>query len=648
VKRDAQLGVPRVEGAEKVSGRARYAGDVRLPGQLYARVLRSPHPHARILRIDTSRAAALPGVHAVLSGDARLFEPAARFIGDEVAAVAADSEEIADDALRLIEVEYEPLPFTTGLDDGEPGEAVQAERGSLNDGLAAAEVMIDRTYTTQTALHNALEPHGCTAVWEGDTLVLYESTQGIFAVREEAARRLGLPPERVRVVTRHMGGGFGAKQILWKHSLIAARLAQLARRPVQLMLEREAENLAAGNRNATRQHLRLGAKRDGTLTAIEVEAWVQTGAYSPGGEDSDVLGAYQTLYRCPNLRARQVPVHTNTGPAVAFRAPGHAEAAFALESAMDELARALKMDPIELRLRNYADFDQQSNKPYTSPDSLRRCYYLVKQRMPEKKKGHGIGFAAHDWPGGAGHPPAEVRVEQANGAARVITGAQDIGTGTRTALCQIAAEALELPLDKVSIEIGDTALGLRAPTSAGSATLASLGPAVREAALEAKRSGSGAAQRRRNRQDKAIRTCGAQAVEVEVDRATGEVRVLRVIAAHDCGRVVNPLLVESQVIGGVTQGLGYALTEARVVDPGTGVVLNANLEEYKVQTCADLAEIVNATESLPDWEANETGAKGIGEPPLIPTAAAVANAIFDATGVRIRDLPCTREKLLVP
>jgi xanthine dehydrogenase YagR molybdenum-binding subunit len=170
---------------------------------------------------------------------------------------------------------------------------------------------------------------------------------------------------------------------------------------------------------------------------------------------------------------------------------------------------------------------------------------------------------------------------------------------------------------------------------------------VREAALEAKRSGSGAAQRRRNRQDKAIRTCGAQAVEVEVDRASGEVRVLRVIAAHDCGRVVNPLLVESQVIGGVTQGLGYALTEARVVDPGTGVVLNANLEEYKVQTCADLAEIVNATESLPDWEANETGAKGIGEPPLIPTAAAVANAIFDATGVRIRDLPCTREKLLV-
>jgi xanthine dehydrogenase YagR molybdenum-binding subunit len=314
---------------------------------------------------------------------------------------------------------------------------------------------------------------------------------------------------------------------------------------------------------------------------------------------------------------------------------------------MDELARALAMDPIELRLRNYATVDQQSGKPYTSPESLRRCYELVRQRIGVKEKGRGIGFAAHDWPGGAGHPPAEVHVEFGNGEARIRTGTQDIGTGTRTALCQIAAEALELPVDKVGIEIGDTAMKLRSPTSAGSATLASLGPAVRQAALEARRSGSATARRGRNREDRSIRTCGAQAVEVEVDTATGEVRVLRVIAAHDCGRVVNPMLADSQVIGGITQGLGYALTEERVVDAGSGVVLNANLEEYKVQTCADLAEIDNATESMPDWEANETGAKGIGEPPLIPTAAAVANAIFDAVGVRIRDLPCKREKLLL-
>jgi xanthine dehydrogenase YagR molybdenum-binding subunit len=647
MKRDAHLGVPRIEGPEKVTGRARYSCDVRLPGQLYARVLRSPLPHARIRRVDTGRAQALQGVHAVLSEDPKLFERTARFVGDEVAAVAAESEEIAEDALRLIEVEYEPLPFTTGLDDGDRGEPATAERGDLEQGLGEADVLIDQVYTTQTALHNAMEPHGCTAVWEGDTLVLYESTQGIFAVRDEVAKHLGLPQERVRVVTRHMGGGFGAKQIMWKHSLIAAQLARRAGRPVQLMLEREAENLAAGNRNATRQRVRLGAKRDGTLTAIEVDALVQTGAYSPGGEDSDVIGTCQTLYRCPNVRARQVPVHTNTGPAVAFRAPGHAEGSFALESAMDELAHALRMDPVELRLRNYATVNQQSNKPYTSPDSLRRCYELIKERIPAKAKGRGIGFAAHDWPGGAGHPPAEARVELANGEARVVTGAQDIGTGTRTALCQIAAEALDLPVEKVSIEVGDTGTHLRSPTSAGSATLASLGPAVRQAALQAKRSGSATAHRARNRKDRSIRTCGAQCAEVEVDMETGEVRVLRVVAAHDCGRVVNPLLVESQVIGGITQALGYALTEERIVDAASGVVLNANLEEYKVQTCADLAQIANATESMPDWEANETGAKGIGEPPLIPTAAAVANAIFDAVGVRIRDLPCKREKLLL-
>ncbi len=648
----------RIEGPDKVSGRARYAADVRLDRLLYARVLRSPLPHARIARIDTTRAEALPGVHAVLSSanaptiewyeESRLFDPTLRFVGDEVAAVAAESDEIAEDALRFIDVQYEALPFTTGLDDGARGKPTSAERGDVERGLREAELVIDQTYSTQTALHNAMEPHGCTAAWEGDTLVLYESTQGIFDVREEVAKKLELPEERVRVVTQHMGGGFGAKQIAWKHSVIAALLARRSRRPVQLMLDRESENLAVGNRNATRQRVRLGARRDGTLTAIEVHALVQIGAYTPGGEDSEVIGTYQTLYRCPNVRAEQIPVRTHTGPAVAFRAPGHAEANFALESAMDELARALSMDPIELRLRNYADEDQTEHKPYTSADSLRRCYEAVRKAMKtgSSAKNRGIGFAAHDWLGGAGWPPAEVRVELGRGGeARVFTGTQDIGTGTRTALCQVAAETLGIPAERVSIELGDTASALRTTTSSGSTTLASVGPAVRQAALAAKERGTGTGKRGSNRKDKAIRTCGAQAVEVEVDTETGEVRVLRVVAAHDCGRVINPVLVESQVLGGITQALGYALTEERIVDAATGLVLNPNLEEYKVRTAADEVEIVNATESMPDWEANEIGAKGIGEPPLIPTAAALANAIYDAVGVRIRDLPFKREKL---
>lgn len=657
--------IARIEGPEKVSGSARYACDVRLPGQLYARVLRSPLPHARILRVDTTRAERLPGVHAVLSSanapaiswyeESWLFDRTVRFAGDEVAAVAAASEEIAEDALRLIEVDYEALAFASGLDDGARGEPALKCRGDAERALREAEVVLEQTYSTQAALHNALEPHGCTAAWEGETLVLHESTQGIFAVRSEVAEKLGLPEARVRVITQHMGGGFGAKQIAWKHSVIAALLAKRAGRPVQLILDREAENLAVGHRNATRQHVRLGARRDGTLTAIAVHALVQAGAYLPGGEDSDVVGTYHTLYRCPNVRTEQVVVRTNTGPAVAFRAPGHAEATFALESAMDELARALAMDPVELRLRNYASEHQEKGKPYTSPESLRRCYELVRSALRpggaaapgSATKRRGIGFAAHDWAGGGGWPPGQARVErEGEDRARVITATQDIGTGTRTALVQIAAEALGLPPERVSITLGDTKEALYSPTSAGSATLATLGPAVRRAALAAKEHGAGQGERGENRKDRAIRTCGAQAVEVEVDTETGEVRVLRVAAAHDCGRIINPALVESQVIGGITQGLGYALSEERILDRARGLVLNANLEEYKVQTAADLAELINATASLPDWEANETGAKGIGEPPIIPTAAALANAIFDALGVRIRDLPCKRERLL--
>ena len=310
----------RVEGVEKVTGRARYAYDVRLPGQLYADVLRSPHPHARVTRVDTSKAEALEGVHAVIARhnvlditwyqeEAALFSDTACFVGDEVAAVAAVSEEVAADALRLIEVHYELLPFVaemeaalredapvihSGGDKGGEGnraeEAETYERGDVDKGFAEADVVIEGTYTTQTALHNALEPHGCTAFWQGDELTLYSSTQGIFAVREGVAKKLDLSENRVRVIKQHMGGGFGAKQVPWKDTVMAALLSKRTGRPVQLMYSREAENLAAGNRNPTRQRVRLGAKRDGVLTAISVEVQMAIGAYQVGGEGSNVVG----------------------------------------------------------------------------------------------------------------------------------------------------------------------------------------------------------------------------------------------------------------------------------------------------------------------------------------------------------------------
>ncbi|HZQ73904.1 MAG TPA: xanthine dehydrogenase family protein molybdopterin-binding subunit [Burkholderiales bacterium] len=668
MRREPEHGVvgrphPRIEAPDKVTGRARYSADVRLPGQLQARILRSPHPHARVVGVDTGAAAALPGVRAVISSadapairwyeKSLLFDTTLRFAGDEVAAVAAETEEIAEDALRLIRVEYQPLPFNVSLEDGARGEADVYRRGDAARGLREAEVVVEQVYTTQTALHNALEPHGCVAAWEGERLVLYESTQGVFSVRDGVAEALGLAKDAVRVVTPHMGGGFGAKQIAWKHSVIAALLARRAGRPVQILLERDAENLAAGNRNATRQRVRLGARRDGTLTAVEARILMQVGAYSAGGESSAVAGIYSTLYRCANVHTEQVQVFTNTGPAIAFRAPGYAEGAFGLESAMDELARALRMDPIELRLRNYAERHQEKDKPYTSPESLRRCYERVKEasaafeRQHRGKRRRGIGFAAGDWIAGSGSPPgyAWVRLEDEQHAT-VITGAQDIGTGTRTALCQVAADELGLPLENVSIQIGDSGAGPYGPTSHGSTTLATLGPAVRAAAEAARENRHGEGARGPNPQGKAVRTCGAQCAQVEVDLETGEITVLRLAAAHDCGLVVNPLLVDSQVLGAVTQGVGFALFEERRVDRASGLVLNANLEEYKVPTAADAPEVRNVTLSMPDLEANVLGSKGIGEPPIIPAAPAIANAVFDAVGVRIRDLPLLREKLL--
>jgi CO/xanthine dehydrogenase Mo-binding subunit len=718
---------PRLEGREKVTGRAQYASDVRLPGQLYARVLRSPYPHARIVSIDTSKAEAAPGVHAVISvlnvpdipwfEDGKLFDWTVRYIGDEVAAVAAESEEQAEDALHLIDVTYEPLPFVMtaeeALADGAPkvhaeaegnigGEVQEYERGDLNAGFRQADVIVERTFTTQAAIHNALEAHGCTASWEGDHLTLWSSTQAVWVVREQVAEKLGLPQHHVRVIKQHMGGGFGAKQIPWKPDVIGSLLSREAGRPVQLILDRRSENLASGNRNPTRQTVRIGAKRDGTLTAIEAIIIQEVGAYQTGGEPSNVSGTYKSLYRCPNVHTKQTPVYINTGPAVAFRAPGYVEGAFALEQMMDELAHRLELDPIVFRERNYADHDQESGKPYSLPEGLQLSYDKIAPALAEMRqernsgsetKRRGVGFAAHDWMGGHGGPPGYAYVElNEDGTAQVITGTQDIGSGTRTGLAQVAAEELGLPMEAISLQLGDTAFGPYSPVSSGSATQATIGPAIRAAAADLKRQilevaaalletraerlsieegqvlvdgkrpgavsvaevagkikpnmlrAEGA--RGPNPPDLMIRTFGAQCVEIEVDTETGEITVQRVVTAHDCGRIINPTMVDGQIIGGIVQGVGFALTEERITDDPRGYVLNPNLEDYHVPTVKDIPIIEHRHVDVPDSKANSTGAKGIGEPPLIPTAPAIANALYDAIGVRIFSAPLTRPRVL--
>ncbi len=698
---------PRIDGAARVTGQAHYTYDIRLPGMLYGAILRSPHAHARLLAINTERARALPGVQLILThenipeipwgnGQTRLLDTTLCYAGDEVACVVARDPDIARDALELIEVEYQQLPWVLDpLAALEPGEPQVYQRGDLEAGFKAADIVLERSFRTQTALHNCLETHGSVAYWEGDQLTVWDSTQHIFGVRQGLAAALGLSLNKVRVIKKYMGGGFGSKNRLGKYTVLAALAARRLGRPVQLMLSRKEENLAAGNRHATVQRLKLGAKRDGSLTAISLKAWAAVGAY---GFAMAVGGPVRQLYRCANLRTEEYGVRTNTGPNSAFRAPGYVEGAFALESALDELAHELNIDPLELRLKNYTERDQIMDKPYSSK-GLGQAYRRGAELIGWRKRGHtpagaklrrGFGMASQIWGGGGGPPAHALCKLNPDGTALVISGTQDLGTGTKTVLAQIAAEELGFPLEAISVEIGDTR-GPYAPLSAGSMTVSSVGPAVRMAAHDARQQllevaaqlletrpaelsiaegyliapggrrvalkelladklgqfiiiGRGA--RGPNPEDRRVNTFGAQFAEVEVDLDTGAVRVLRLVAVHESGRVINPLTIGSQIEGGIIQGLGFALLEGRVVDRNRGIVLNANLEDYKIPTMLDVPPINHEMIDLADTYANNLGAKGIGEPAIIPTAAAIANAVYDAIGVRLTELPLRRAAIL--
>jgi len=499
----------RVDGRERVTGAARYTYDIQLPGMLYAAMLRSPHPHARVIRLDTSEAERLPGVRAVLSsnnapdipwhsGVSKLFGDVVRFVGDEVAAVAADDLETARDALKLIKVEYEPLPFVVDLEEAaRPGaprihpqgnilkheggrESELYTRGDIDAGLKSADVVVERTYRTPTALHNSFETHGAVAMWEADELTVWESTQYLFGVRSRLASVLKIPVSKVRVICEYMGGGFGSKGGTSKYSIIASILAKSAKRPVKLMLDRAEESLLTGNRGETLQRVKVGAKKDGSLTAIDLEVLYNMGIY--GTWSGPVAGPAKELYLCPNVRTNTIGVRTNLGTHAAFRAPGYVEGTFALESAVDELCEKLGMDPLEFRRKNHVDVDQASNLEYSSKHLL-ACYDKAfelagLQALPAKGAlpadgpwRRGIGMAGQMWSGGGG-PPAHALVRiNPDGTVEVMTGSQDIGTGTRTALSQIAAEELGVPVESLRYRLGDTQKGPYAPASWGSISL---------------------------------------------------------------------------------------------------------------------------------------------------------------------------------
>jgi CO/xanthine dehydrogenase Mo-binding subunit len=691
----------RVDGHVRARGEARYTADLQLPGMLHAAVLRSPHARARVRRLELGPALGALGVGGALGpDDSHVLTSEPGFFGAPVAAVAADTLAQARAALRRVDVEWEPLeplfdPAEAVARGSLIGRPKRYERGDLERGLAEADVVVEAEYRTATVLHNALETHQSICEWEGDTLTVYISTQWIWGVREEVASELGLPQDKVRVVCNYMGGGFGAKNGPDEHTFIGAELARRTGRPVRCALSRREENLAAGNRHATVQRLTAAARADGTLTALGGEFVMAVGW---DGFRSSCAGPMQLLYACENVRTVEYGARLNTPPNDSFRAPGFVEGTFGLECLLDELAAKLDVDPLDLRRRNHADSDRVDGRPF-SAKNLSECYRRAERHWARRAEvrarsegswKRGVGLASQIWYG-AGGPPSYAWVRlAADGRATVVTAMQDIGTGTRTAMAQIAAEELGLPLERVEVALGDSARGPYASVSAGSSTTPSMGPAVRAAAADAARQvieiaaqryhleervlslkdgyvvsadgGSwrledvtglledaqilGRGSRGPNPTGMRVLTFGAQVAEVAVDVDTGEVRVERIAAIHDVGRIVNPLGASSQVEGGIIQGLGHTLFEQRLLDPGSGTVLTQTLDAYKLPTIADVPEIVTEFVDVPDPHLTNLGSKGLGEPPIIPTAAAIANAIRDATGADVRSLPVTREEML--
>lgn len=725
--------VARVDGVERVTGAAKYTTDIQLPRMVHGIYLRSPHPHARIVSIDTSEAEKIAGVRGIIhsknianfanvanirfANHRDFFNDPVRFVGDEVAAVFADSMEIARAAAQKIRVEYELLPFVLEAEQATHADAPQLTqngnlvdgkpstyaRGDVEKGFADAAVIVEGVFTTGAQVHSALETHSSVAEWDGKTMTIYESSQDVVGVQNRVAKLLKLDAARVRVIASYIGGAFGAKFGAGKFTLLAALMTHKLRRPVRFVLDRRGEQLAAGQRSPTKQYLKLGAKKDGTLTAIQLTNYNNVGAYASWNPYTE--GPARELYACENVQTTSYGVLTNTPPFAAFRAPGFVEGIFALEALMDELAAKLKMDPLALRMKNYSSVFPENGRGYTS-NGLLDAYQEGARAIgwEEKKNGkretrnekretrngirRGIGMASQIWYG-AGAPPSFAIVKiNTDASATILTATQDLGTGTKTILCQIAAEELGFPIERIDVEIADTQAGPFAGASGGSMTASSIGPAVREAAADARQQLTqiaatilkkrakeiriengivktrtiektvaeilkeidnmqilGHGSRNPNPSDYEIRTFGAQFVEVAVDVETGEIRVERVVASHDSGRILNPLTVSSQIEGGVLQSMGFALMEQRVLD-ANGASLNANLEGYHIPTIADTPKIETHMIDRADPLANNLGVKGVGEPPIIPTAGAIANAIYDAIGVRFYDAPITRDKVL--
>jgi CO/xanthine dehydrogenase Mo-binding subunit len=716
------VAVPRLGLADKVQGQARYTADLKRPGMLYGRVLRSPHAHARIVHLDTSEAERVPGVHAVLThrdvpqrridADLLPLDPVLRFVGDEVALVAAEREAIAEDALRLIRVEYEVLPAVfdaeEGLQPGAPpvhpqgnlvgGKTLVLERGSVAQGFAEATRVFEDTFHTQMHAPVGMETRAALAEWQGDRLTVWKTSRAVHASdRQTLASVLGLPLEHVRVICPNMGGGFGNKDE-GRLAVLVALLARRAGRPVRIEYSRGEEFIAGRNRQEAHMRLKIGIQADGTPRAMALHATMNAGAFVASGMNVTrrVGQGALYLYTCPNARFEGVTVYTNRPAGGSFRGLGAPLGHFALEVLIDQIAAALGVDPLDYRLQHHVTSAGQPGQRRTPPEQLlpdepveggvpfssnglRECLLAGAERIGWRQRRQpngtatgvlrrGLGMAMGIYKGGIGREgEAEVRITPA-GRVEIAVGGVDVGQGSTTVLAQIAAEALGVPVDRIDVVMADTGRTPPAHITAGSSTTITSGTAVKLAAEEAKRQllalvdglpqpfdpgvvagrrGDivGTARVTSGSREYLTNAFAAHFVEVEVDMQRGRIRVLRYVAAHDSGRIVHPRLAENQVSGGVLQFLGIALREELYLDKHRGVTLNANFLEHKCTSIVDFPPIEVLFPSGPD-PVGPYGAKALGEPPVVPVLAAVANAVANTTGVWLREVPFTPQRVL--
>jgi xanthine dehydrogenase YagR molybdenum-binding subunit len=686
------VGTPltRLEAREKVMGRARYAYEHHAEGMAYCLPVQATIASGTVRGVDAAEALARDGVMAVVwadnapalgdAGDKELALFQSREVayrGQIVAAVVADSLEGAREAAGLVKVDYEQRPHDVILRADHPQlftpEKVNPAfpsvtgKGDPDGALAAAAASVDATYSTPAFHNNPMEPHATVAVWEHGGLTLYDSTQSASGVASTIAKLFELEPAQVRVISPHVGGGFGSKGLPRPNVALAAIAAKVVQRPVKVATTRQQMFAYVGYRTPTIQRLRLGADADGRLQAISHEAKEQTGRLKEFAEQTAICSRW--MYAAPNRRTAHELVVLDVPTPSWLRAPGECPGMYGLESAMDELAHELGMDPVELRIRNDPDVHPEDGTRFSSrnlvaclQEGAERFGWERRSEPGARREGrwlHGMGVASSTYPVYQMPSQAAVRARR-DGGFVVRIAAADIGTGARTVLAQIAADALEVGVDQVVIEVGDSGFP-RASVAGGSSGTASWGTAVvlacralreqlaehggepPEEGLEAI---ADTGEFLKSREKLARYAFGAQFADVRVDAFTGEVRVSRMLGVFAAGRIVNPRLARSQFIGGMTMGISMALHEESVMDAQYGDYVNKDLAQYHVAACADIEEIDAHWIDESDDGLNPIGSKGIGEIGIVGTAAAVANAVFNATGRRVRDLPIRLDRLV--